>query len=86
MVQAKPKSMGTKGTVLKLDISVGPVIWTANIIALAFVVVLLLRNLIPWRASRFFWTVASIVIGWSVMWVLIAVLFIWLNAVSRAVN
>lgn len=80
MVQAKPKSKGTKGTVLKLDISVGPVIWTANIIALAFVVVLLLRNLIPWRASRFFWTVASIVIGWSVMWVLIAVLFIWLNA------
>ena len=80
MVLERHVSNHTKGTVLKLDITVGPVIWTANIIAVVFVVVLLARLLFPWRPSRFFWAVASIVISWAVMWFLIAILFIWLNA------
>lgn len=72
--------MSTKETVLKLDITVGPVIWIANIIASVFLVVLLWRGLIPWRPRRVMWTVASMVISLAVMWLLIFVLFMWLDA------
>lgn len=65
---------------LKLDITVGPVIWVANIIAALLFAVLLYRGLVPWRPRRVFWTVASMVIGTSVLWVLIPVLFVWLDA------
>ena len=65
---------------LKLDITVGPVIWIANIIASVLFVVLLFRGLVPWRPRRVFWAVASMVIGASVLWVLIPVLFVVLDA------
>ena len=65
---------------LKLDITNGPVVVVAYLLTAMLLLVLLVRAFYPWRTGRVMWNIAGAVIGAGSAIVLMAVLFVWLDA------